>query len=348
MNSIKNIVFSIILLSGFACTNNKKIPNTSAIKIDITVNRFETDFFALDTLNIDNSMQQLYTKYPAFYVDYFQNILASSPQPDSIIKNAQLFSNAYKNVYLESKSMYANFTPVVDEITQGFKLLKYYFPNYQLPNKIVTYLGPWDAMFMLSTKNIGSSIFRDENLMGIGLQLFLGNNHEVYKQPAIQQLYPDFISRKFDKKYIAANTMKVLIDDIYPDKSLGMMLIEQMIEAGKRLYVLQATLPNVPDSITTGYTQQQLEVCQKNEANIWSFFVVNNLLFVNDFNLTKDYMNDAPNTTALGTESPGFIGQFVGWQIVKKWMQKNTNATLQQLLDKKAKEIFEEAKYKPD
>jgi uncharacterized protein YjaZ len=57
-------------------------------------------------------------------------------------------------------------------------------------------------------------------------------------------------------------------------------------------------------------------------------------------------MNDAPSTTALGASSPGFIGQFVGWQIVKKWM-KQKDRKLEELLKTPAKQIFEEAKYKP-
>jgi hypothetical protein len=59
------------------------------------------------------------------------------------------------------------------------------------------------------------------------------------------------------------------------------------------------------------------------KSMIWGFFLQNDLLYAIDPALTKDYMNDAPNTAVLGEASPGFIGQFVGWQIVKKWMDKN-------------------------
>jgi hypothetical protein len=58
-------------------------------------------------------------------------------------------------------------------------------------------------------------------------------------------------------------------------------------------------------------------------------------------------MNDGPKTETLGEASPGFIGQFVGWQIVKRWMSLDNKRTLPQLLKTPAKEIFEEAKYKP-
>ena len=332
---MKYTITLFIFFSLVACSNSKKTPDVSKIKVELTTQRFEQDFFALDSNHLDAGMQQLYVNYQQFYVDFLQNILASDPQPDSVLKNVQLFTNAYKNIYTVSQSLYADVTPIEKEIKQGLKLMKYYFPDYQLPTQLVTYVGPWDAMFMLSTKNGGSGVFRDGPILGIGLQLFLGSDFSIYKEQAIQEMYPNFISRRFDKKYITTDAMKVLLDDIYPDKSVGKPLIQQMIEAGKRLYILQALVPDVADSITTGYTQQQLDGCFKNEANIWSFFVVNNLLFVNDFNLIKDYLNDAPNTQALGDESPGFIGQFVGWQIVKKWIKKNSSVTLQELLNKR-------------
>ena len=70
-------------------------------------------------------------------------------------------------------------------------------------------------------------------------------------------------------------------------------------------------------------------------------------MYANDPAITKDYMNDAPKTAVLGEASPGFIGQFVGWQIVKKWMDKNDKVTPEQLMNTDGKTIFKEAKYKP-
>jgi len=58
-------------------------------------------------------------------------------------------------------------------------------------------------------------------------------------------------------------------------------------------------------------------------------------------------MNDGPKTITMGEKSPGFIGQFVGWQIVKKWMEQDAKRTLPLLLQTPPKQIFEEAKYKP-
>ena len=75
-----------------------------------------------------------------------------------------------------------------------------------------------------------------------------------------------------------------------------------------------------------------MEGSYENEAIIWSFFLQNDLFLLADPAITKDYMNDAPKTQVFGEASPGFIGQFIGWQIVKKWMDKNEKVTLEQLM----------------
>jgi hypothetical protein len=189
--------------------------------------------------------------------------------------------------------------------------------------------------------------------LAIGLQLYLGRDFPVYRTEYISEIYPDYQSRRFEPQYIPVNCMKNIITDIYSQDVPDLPLVYQMIEAGKRLYVLDQLLPETADSLKTGYTQEQLDGCYKNEAFIWNFFLQNNLLYATDPSLTRDYMNDGPKTEALGEASPGFIGQFVGWQIVKKWMNldKNKNVEynkiLKQLFHTPAKQIFEEAKYKP-
>jgi uncharacterized protein YjaZ len=48
----------------------------------------------------------------------------------------------------------------------------------------------------------------------------------------------------------------------------------------------------------------------------------------------------------IDKESPGRIGVWLGWQIVRSYMNNN-EVTLQQLLQTNAEEIFNKSKYKP-
>jgi hypothetical protein len=338
--------FTLFVFAG--CNNNKKIPDVSHIKIELSTQRFEQDFFSMDTTHLDNAIQTLFEKYPNFAIDYLYNLLAINPQPDSVINAVKLFTNAYSNVYADSKNIFKDFSAAEKDIKQGFQFVKYYFPQYQLPTQLITYIGPWDAFIMLSDNSGGSGAVRiNENIMAVGLQLNMGKDYAMYKEPAMQQFYPTFISRRFDKAYIPINVLNVIIDDIFHQSYQGKPLIEQMIEAGKKLYVLDAFLPYAADSLKIGYTQNQLDACYKSEASIWSFFITNDLIYQTEPSIVMEYMNDGPKTTAFGETSPGFIGKFVGWQIVKKWMQKNDKKTLQDLINTPAKQIFEQAKYKP-
>jgi hypothetical protein len=332
-------VYILLVAVAIGC-KNKNIPDVSNVKVDVTVQRFEKDFFAIDTTNIDASLQQLHQKYPTFLQDFVFNILALPPQPDSgvaVNRGVVAFIKSYKSVKDSADIIYPSFDDVQKDVKRGLQFVKYYFPTYRVPNKIVTFIGPLNSYGNILTTDA----------LAVGLQLYMGSNYSLYQSDAGQEMYPTYISRRFKKEYIPVNCIKTIVDDMYPNNSAGKPLIDQMIEAGKRLYLLDRLMPEAEDTLKTGYTKNQLQGSLENEQLIWSYFVQNDLLFATDPAITKDYMNDAPNTTALGPASPGFIGQFVGWRIVQKWMDKNDKVTLDKLMQTNPRTIFEQAKYKP-
>ncbi len=321
-----------------ACGDKKHIPDVSNIKVDVTVKRFERDFFAIDTNQTEASLSKLQEQYGPFLNDYLYNILSLPAVPDSVVNNVKLFLQSYKPVFDSAEQQFSSFDKPETEIHKGLQLVKYYFPSYSLPKQIITFIGPFEGYSNVLT---GSGI-------AVGLQLYLGKNFSVYKTDYLREVYPDYQSRRFEESYIVANSMTNIINDIYPPQTSAKTLIEQMVEEGKRMYVLDAMLPEAEDTIKTGYTAAQLKGCYDNEALIWNYFIENNLLYINDPLQIKDYTNDGPKTEALGLNSPGNIGLFIGWQIVKKWMaDKGDKVNMQQLLHTDAKQIFQEAKYKP-
>ena len=336
--SMKKIIFIALALFGiYSCKSKKNIPDVSNIKVPLTVQRFDKDLFSIDTNNISASLTQLQKTYGDFLNDFLYNIIAAPPNPDSTTRKVKMFIHDYKPIYDSAQIKFPSFDTTANEIKHGLQFVKYYFPNYKIPTSVVTFIGPIEGYANVLTSSG----------LAVGLQLYLGKDFPVYHSEYISDVYPEYQSLRFEPQYIPVNCMKNIIDDIYGDAGADLPLVYQMIEAGKRLYMLDLFLPETADTLKTGYTQKQLDGCYKNEAYIWNYFVENNLLYVTDPSTTRDYMNDGPKTEALGEASPGFIGQFVGWQIVKKWMSLDDKKTLQQLLQTPAKQIFEEAKYKP-
>lgn len=335
----KTFAISILILLIGGC-NGKNIPDVSNIKVALQVQRFEDDLFAVDTLHVDSCMQILQKKYPLFTQDFVFNILALPAQPDSalVVKNNLIkFISSYQSIKDSAKLKYADIKPIEMEVKKALQFVKFYFPEYKLPTKLITFVGPINSYGNILTADA----------LAVGLQLYLGKDFPLYNSVAFEEIYPSYISRRFTKEYVAVNCVKTISDDMFPDKTAGRPLVEQMIQAGKKLYLLDHLMPEVADTIKTGYTQKQLEGCIENERAIWSFFARNDLLFNADPSVTGEYMNDSPSTQVFGNESPGFIGQFVGWQIVKKWAKMNDGKTLAQIMNTNPKTIFDEAKYKP-
>ncbi len=233
---------------------------------------------------------------------------------------------------------FASFDEEAGDIKRGLQFVNYYFPQYSLPQQVITFVGPFEGYSNVLT---GSGL-------AVGLQLYMGKDFPAYGTDFLREVYPAYQSRRFEAAYIPVNCMTNIINDIYPPQSGAKTLIAQMIEEGKRMYVLDKLLPETDDTLKTGYTGKQLQGCYGNEAGIWNYFIENNLLYINDPVQIRDYTNDAPRTEALGQASPGNIGLFVGWQIVKKWMaEKGTHLTLEQCCKPMPTTIFLEARYKP-
>lgn len=331
----KPVLALLLVVLLLSCKQGKQLPDVSGVAVTLATQRFEKDFFKIDTLQLNASMDRLVQQYPGFAQDFLFNILGTTP--DQVPRDVPAFLRSYQSVYANTNTLFGDLQPIGNQVKQGFRYVHYYFPEYKLPEKLISFIGPIDSYGCILTKDA----------VAVGLQLFLGKDHPIYASEQGQAMYPAFVSRRFDKAYIPVNVLRNIIDDMYPPKNPGRPLVEQMVEAGKKLYLLDQFLPELPDTLKTGYTKAQLEACYKNERNIWSMFMVNELLYKSDPQVTRDYMVDGPMTQLLGEGSPGNIGQFTGWQIVKKWMEKNKHAGLKDLMDKDPARLFEESKYKP-
>lgn len=325
------------LLVIISCNNKKSGPDVSSIKAPVVIERFDAAVFSMDTTNLAASLQSLKNENP-FAVDFFNQILGLPPAgltPEAQSGMLQ-FLRSYRPVYTAIADKYKKMDDVQAQLQNGFQHVKYYYPNYVLP-KVTTFLAPFDAPGVVLTKTH----------LGIGLQQFAGKNFVAYQDPQIQEMYPAYISRRFDKEYLVPAALKAIADDIYPDASAGKPLIEQMIEKGKAWYLLNHFLPDAADSVQWGYTTKQIKWLDENEGNIWSNLLANENLYSIEPPTIQTYLGDAPFTQGLPESSPGNIGQWVGLQIVNKWAEKNEKITLQGVLATPAKKIFDESEYRP-
>ena len=348
---MKQLLTSIfILIFLFSCNDNKNIPDVSAIKINLETKRFEQDFFSMDTTNVSKSMKQILQKYPHFTPDFIFNILGLDLDSLLVPGNRQqdavrMFVRDYMPIKDSADLLFKDFSQQINEIKKGLQFVKYYFPKYSVPKSVITFIGPLNANFQTSFGTQGDILTMYG--LGIGLQLHLGKDFSFYKSEAGQAIYPDYIANNFDPQHIAVNSMKNIVDDIYPDNSTGKALIEQMVEKGKRIFLLTKFLPYTSEYVIMGYTKNQIDEVNKNEAVIWDFFLNNNLLNNSEQNLTKNYIGESPKTQEFGENAPGNLGTYAGLQIVKKYMEKYPETKLDELIKMDPRKVYTLSKYKP-
>jgi hypothetical protein len=339
MNMKKNPAWFLCLLLFFSCNNNKNIPDVSGIKVDLPIERFEQSFFTIDSNDISGGLKKIQQRYPDFYPDFMREILGVSGVDTNAatLLVTREFLIGYLPVYETLTTKYKNITWLQKELEKAFQFVKYYFPEYKT-GKAITFIGPFDAPGTALTKSG----------LAIGLHQYAGKDFPVYQSTIGQQLYPTYISRRFEPEYITANCMKSIVQDLFPDNSTGKGLIEQMIAKGKQWWLLDKFMPEAPDSVKTVYTQKQLEWCREYEGLIWQTIITNEKdIHTIEPVAIQNYIGDAPFTPNMPAASPGNIGQWVGLQIVKKFAEKNPGMKPREIMEADAKRILEEAKYKP-
>lgn len=335
------ILVSILLFTGFVvgCKNSEDAPDVSHIKVELTTHRFEKDFFQMDSTQFQNELERLLAKYPGFGQNFLSTILNTDPawQPDTALNYIQSFRAAYRPVFDTSQIVFKSFSPYEEELKKSMQYVRHYFPKYTLPKKLITYIGPMD----------GYGDILDVDAFVVGLHQHLGSNFSMYKTELVRNTYPEYISNRFTPDYIAINCMKNVVLDMYPEKIEDRTLIVQMVEKGKRTFLLKQFVPYAEDHEVIGYTQKQYRESKEREAIIWDLFIQNNILQSIDNSIIKNYIGESPKTPELGEASPGNIGTFAGWQIVKKYMKKFPDTNLETLMQTDPEEIFQQAKYKP-
>ena len=344
---MKHLYFFLILsFLVISCNDGPQKPDVSNINVELTLRRFDQEFFNTDTLNLASSLTILEKKYPFFYADFIEKIVGLN-KDDSVnfSHDIKRFIKDYKPLVDSLKNIGNGIQEASTETKEALKYVKYYFPSYKLPNEFITFVGPMDSYVNTATGMQAEII--TTNAMGIGLHLHLGEKSTFYTSELGQQLYPEYLSRRFTTEYISVNCMKNIIDDIMPLNYSARNFLEIIIDHGKRIYMLDLFLPNKKEEFKLGYTTAQLKGVEENEGFIWNYFTENNLLYQTDLLKIRSFVGDGPETVEFGQGSPGFISLYVGRKIIQKYMERNPETTANQLIALDAGKILAGSKYKP-
>ncbi len=314
----KTFWFAFLLVSLISCDKKSKIEKeVEAISVNIKVDRFDNAFFETNP----EGLQTLKAKYPFFF----------PREVNDSVWVEKLQNKDWKDLYHEVEKKYSDFSTQTNEIENLFRHIKYYFPQTITP-KVYTVIADMDYN--------NKAIYANDKLV-IALELYLGKQHKFYQ-------FPEYIKQNFEERQMMPDVVTSFsLSKIPPpnDKTL----LSNMIYFGKQLYLKDLLLPDYSEAEKIGYTPEQEQWCKENESYIWRYFIEENLLYDSDSRLPNRFINLAPFSKfylEIDNDSPGRVGQWIGWQIVRSFMANN-EVSINDMLKLDAKELFEKSKYKP-
>ena len=318
---IKSVFLGFLsLLSLMGCGDGDKVSSeVEKIPVELKVSRFDREFAAAEPLDIPVLKKAYPYLFPARYADS--------------IWIAKLQDTVQIELLNEVVGTFPDFSETEQDLTLLFKHIKYYFPNYSIPHTVT----------VTSDVDYNNRIILTDSLLLIGLDNYLGADHKFYKG------FPKYIAEDLDRKYIVSDVAAAFAKQVVP-KPRQRNFLSRMIYFGKELYLKDRLMPTAPEAVKINYSEEQLAWAKANEQQIWRNFIEQEYLYSTENKLSQRFLDVAPFSKfglELDNESPGRIGRFMGWQIVRAFMEKN-DTNLDQLLRLSAEDIFKRSNYKPE
>lgn len=330
-------VLAVFILVSCSSDRLKDVDLSRVDMQPVKILRLDQDVFKTAPDSFRAGSKRMYDKYGNFYNSFIFNVINLGGERDSVFKSLKNFvtNSDMKELHKMVDKTYPEeeIKKLEDELTRAFSYFKYHFPNTEMPLQYVSFISGWNY-----------NITTMDSTLGISLDMYLGANNKYYQM--LQ--WPRYKVRTMGPEYLMSDAMRGWIIHCFDKNETQTNLLNHMIFYGKIYYALDAVLPFTEDSVKIGYTSVQMEYCRQYKKNLWAHFLEKDRLFKNDLKELAPYVSEAPFTSAISKQCPPRIGMYMGWQVVRAYMDKNKDVTLQQLMDEKdAQKILTKSKYKP-
>jgi hypothetical protein len=321
---------------------NDKIPDISNINADVKIFRTEME---INKIKDHKQLEELIASHPSFYNLYLNEILPiyKGNNKDSILMSFNFFvkDSVVNDLTKKVIAKYQNTDDLKKEIDQMYKFLQYYFPNKASIPNIYTFVSDFGYQIF---------IFEDDGKkdgIAIGLDMFMHPDVDYKMINPDNTNFSDYITRSWNQDHIVKKIADIYVADIVGETP-GHRMLDQMIHNGKALYLTDLLLPLAHDSIIHEYSDKQLKWCQENELQMWSFFFDQKLFYESNPMKIAKFIFPSPKSPDMPDDAPGRTANFIGWQIVKAYMDRYPETSINELIKiTDSQMIMEKSKYKP-
>lgn len=313
-------LFTAVLLTACAGDGHTDLP-IKDVSLDLHIGRLDQDLFHANGDSLPVRSQRARATYGGFYRTYVEDILQGAPLDDPrlpMVLSYFISDPDWVQVQHAVDSVLGGMEPQRMEMEDAFKRLKLLFPDSLTPRVIAFNSG------------FNYGIFPTDSVLGIGVEWFIGKDHPVIGHLAPES-FPQYVKDRMRPEMLVPSALKGWLLVHYTRDIRGADLLTNLVETGKVMALLDALLPGTDPALKFAFTKEQLAWCEASEYAIWRDLVSKDQLYSKKHEDIGRWMNDGPFTNGLPRESPGHLGEWVGYRMVKAHMDDDPKLTFEQL-----------------
>ncbi len=276
-------------------------------------------------------VKELMLRYPTFTKDF----LDSDQYPDLEILAKKLYGISkdkaiVDTLFQETKEVFGDLSQLDEELSSAFSRMKHYYPSATVPGVQIALTGLYNDVFV------------SDSVLIIGLDYFIG------KEASYRPLNtPEYILKRYEKESILPLIFSFVSNNFMVIDQKDNTLLADMVNYGRSYYFTKQMLPCTPDGWIVGYDDAEMGIVSANQEAIWGHFINRQLFYETSHFVKNKYTGERPNVFEIGDQCPGRIARWLGWQIVKAYMEKNPDVTLSQLMvETDVQKILSKSKFK--
>lgn len=295
---------------------------------NLVFDRYEDVLFGIDTAVFGQELKRLQQQYRPFLEGDLDN-------PEAICYLKDFAVDPFSvDLYHRVKQRFPDLKEVSTIVEEVYRHFHYYYPDVTLPSQVFTCVSGINP-------DIPPILLYDDALV-ISLDWYLDGD-EVYELIGM----PQYRARRTLVESMAKDLGQTLYETYLDRGAKRNNLLEEMVDAGRKDFFIEALYPMIADSVLLGYSSSQMQWMEINEGNLWADMVGNQCLYSTDLETYRIFLSDGPFTNEYSHEAPPRLGECIGLHIVRSYLNVHDVSLQELLMTNDLQGVFLDSRYKP-
>lgn len=304
------LLYTFLVCMMESCVERRKddAPAEAASAVDVV--RLEGEISRYASLDSSSRARLLDSLGDALNVvlkmNGYDGVSDSSMMEYSKSAPVEIFTPDVIKVYPEDSDL----AQTIGDVASGVKSI---LPGVDV-KEIYTIVSPFNQSIVLS-----------DSMIFVALNHYLGEDY-----PGYAGRFQDYQRRVKTEAALPYQLAEALIASAYPYE--GANVSHRLMYEGALAAASEAVVPHSKEGEALCYSDAEMEWAMTNEADIWRTLIGKDMYFSTSPVDEARLFGLSPHTSVISPQSPGRLGRFVGYRMVKSYLKNHPDTSWEEML----------------